>query len=117
MFSPKLHKSQAPSLKKRFFIGSSARYYASANPKKDLRSLTLDDFKPPIAFKAGFPKIKKIRKLPAVSTKKHAKLLNDLHVTGKYACIFNKCSPVKQHNVGLDTTDSPLNKEYLSMHY
>ena len=117
MFSPSLHKSQGPSIKKRFFIGSSARDYKSTSPKKDLKSLTLADFKPPITFKIGLPKIKKSKKLPGLNTKKNANFLNDLYVTGRYACVFNKLSPVKKHNIGLDTTDMFLQKEYLSMYY
>ena len=86
-------------------VKSTRKYYESSQ-KRNLRSLTLDDFKPPIALKPEFPKIeKKPRQAPLTSMKKHQKVLSDLHVTGKYACIMFQYSPTMQNNIGLDTDD------------
>jgi hypothetical protein len=73
----------------------------------------MDDFKPPIALKPEFFKtIKKTRPTPLTSMKKHPKVLSDLHVTGKYACVVFRCLPAIQNNKGLDTDDILLFEDH-----
>ena len=101
----RLQGKQVPILRRRLVLKSTDKY-CEPSKKRDLRSLTLDDFKPPIALKQDFPKIgRKTRQAPLTSMKKHQKVLSDLHVTGKYACIMFQYSPMMQNNIGLDTDD------------
>lgn len=105
MMENRMNRKQVPILRRRLMVKSEVKYYEPIQ-KRDLRSLTFDDFKPPIALKSEFPKIeKKSRQFHITSMKKHQKVFNDLHVTGKYACIMFRYSPALQNNIGLDTND------------
>lgn len=116
MFTPSFHKSKSPKFRKRYFVHDSNRCSKSNRAKRDLKSLTLEDFKPPIALKVEFPKIRKIKHVSVGNAKKHTEILNNLYVTGKYACILNKYSPVVQKNIGLDTTDMFQIREHMSFY-
>jgi len=104
-------RKQMPILKRRFLVKSKVEYYKPVSKKRDIRSLTLDDFRPPIALKPEFPKLRKTRQSPVTSMKTHHKALNDLHITGKFACFINKYTPMLQNNIGLDTDDITYHQE------
>lgn len=104
-------RKQMPILKRKYLIRSKVEYYKPAVRKRDVRSLTLEDFRPPIALKTEFPKIRKTKPSPVTSMKKHSKVINDLHITGKFACLINKYLPMHQNNIGIETDDISFYQE------
>ena len=117
MFANAHHNSRPPRFRKKTLLRSSIRYFKTGSPKKDLKSLTLEDFRPPIALKTEFPKIKKTRQLPSVNFRRKISYIGDLYIKGEYACVENKFSPALQHNIGLDTMDFLSIKDLSPLYY
>ncbi|OMJ89003.1 hypothetical protein SteCoe_8918 [Stentor coeruleus] len=101
-------KPQKALLKRRLLVRSSIKYYNESRPKRDIRNLTMEDFKPPISMKLELPKLRKSKKTPNVSSKRHAKLLGDLYITGRIAFVEAKLTSVNHQNIGIDTMEIPL---------
>jgi hypothetical protein len=105
MYSPLLHKSYAPHTHRKLSIGNGVRYHKSPVVKKDIKSLTFQDFQIPIALRSRLPKLHKRKQRFANNLRKNIILVKDLQITGKYACKHNILSPILKNNIGLDTKD------------